>query len=72
VKSDDFIAMLAIALFLLILILAPGDEPPLDSGWDYDPPVIREAITPELVDALCPPYSELTFFEDGTYTCTPG
>lgn len=40
--------------------------------WDYDPARVRAAITRELTDALCPPYSTLTFTEDGTYACHAG
>lgn len=40
--------------------------------WDYDPARVRAAITQELTDALCPPYSTLVFTEDGTYACHAG
>lgn len=60
------VAMIAFA-FALAFINGPvsAQEP----TWDYKPARVRSAITQELTDALCPPYSTLVFFEDRSYNC---
>lgn len=70
--ADLAMPWLLILVFLGLLLIAPGDEPPATPYWDYDATRVREAITPAITDTLCPPYSRLLFHEDGTYICTPG
>lgn len=53
-------------------LLPASTGTPAQPFWNYDPARVRRAITPKLTDALCPPYSQLVFTEDGTYGCLPG
>lgn len=70
-------ALLAAGVLLVVWAFVLGAcvgrvTAPAVPAWDYNPERVRAAITQELTDALCPPYSELNFTEDGSYGCFPG
>jgi len=67
------LAALALGGFVNFILPNPNAaSAPAQPAWDYDPARVRQAVTQQLTDALCPPYSQLHFTEDGTYRCLPG
>lgn len=71
--ASSALAFLVVVLFILLWAAIPDSvDSQLTPTWDYDPVRIEMLTTPELTDALCPPYSQLSFTEDGSYICSPG
>ena len=64
--------VVALVWVAIVSVATAPSVPTTPPAFDFDRVRVERATTQELTDALCPPYSDLTIYEDGTYACRPG